>query len=221
MKKIMKKYLWFILALPLLLVSCAKESISPPGTYVEINGVPLQTNGDNNKIDIESNGIGIEFCLLNEAGEPATTFNRGENFKFHLAITNNIQSDTAMYIVSDFLRNPDLYMVYKENGDIVGKPVEWHGMDKISDGYALRNGEAWTLEIPWHEKRGTEMPFDYHNLIRVLQHFFIGLNRQPLSKGTYYTKFTQQYCLGRYLPHPQDKIICTDTLSLRIVFEIK
>lgn len=60
-----------------------------------------------------------------------------------------------------------------------------------------------------------------YNLIIVFQGLFIGLNQPPLSKGVYYTELNQQFCLGRYLPDPQSEFICTDTLKLKLNFEIK
>lgn len=213
MKTIIIKSIFFFVALPFVWESCTKETVVPPSIYAEINGVPVPLNNGDSKISIESNGIGIEFCLLNEAGEPATTFEKGENFKFHLAITNNVSPDSSMYIVSDFLRNPDLFKVYNAGGKSKGQPIEWNGMDKVTD---VKNGivfgEKWTLNIPWH---------DTENSFRVFQHYFKGANRSPLPRGSYYTKLTQQFCLGRYLPHPQHEEVCTDTLTLKINFEIK
>lgn len=198
-----------------LIISCQKESI-------EQSAIDLTIDGMQKVITVENNGVGIEFCLLNENGEPATIFQEGENFKFHLTIINNVESDTAMYIVSDFLRNPDLFKVIKINGDTIGNPVVWNGMDKIGDASnQIKQGEKWVLEIPWHETRGSEVSFDYHNLIHFLQHYFMGLNQPALSKGRYYTEFTQQFYLGKYLPHPQKELVYTNTLELKINFEIK
>ena len=198
---------------------CQKDLLENPPVDNSLTELPV--NGGKKMISIEQNGVGIVFCLLNEKGKPATTFKEGENFKFHLAIENNVKPDKSMYIVSDFLRNPDLFLVYNSEGDSIGKPVIWDGMDKISDGYPIKKGDVWTLEFPWHEERGTEQPFDIDNAIRVLQHYFIGTSQPALPKGQYSTKITQQFCLGRYLPHPQHEEICTDTLSLKINFEIK
>jgi len=199
---------------PVLFTGCNKESLEPV--------TELPVDGTQKVIKVEENGIGIEFCLVNEQGEPATVFQEGENFRFRLTLKNNVQRDSALYIVSDFLRNPDLFAVYKENGDSVGKPVQWYGMNKISDAVnRICIEEAWTLEFPWHEERGAEEPFDIDNCIRVLQYYFKGCSQPYLPKGRYYTAFTQQFCLGRYLPHPQHEEICTDTLRFKIHFEIK
>ena len=217
MKKFLKTPGWFLIVFPLIWLSCTKEPMSQV--------IELQINGDQKVITVETNGVGIELCLLNEKGEPATVFNEGENFKFHLEIKNNVEKDTAMYIVSDFLRNPDLFRVCKSNGHAIGQPVEWDGMNKISDGYPIRYNKTWDMQIPWHETRGMEEPFDADNEIRVLQHYFMGLNQQPLSKGKYYTKFTQQFCLGRYFNWKvyvgTFEYLCTNTLILKINFEIK
>ena len=202
-----------IFVIPFLFTGCNKEPVEPV--------TELPVDGSQKVIKVEDNGIGIEFCLLNEQGEPATVFKEGENFKFHLGIVNNVKEYDSLYIVTDFLRNPGLFMVYKENNDKVGKPVKWKGMNEISDICPIYKGETWKIEFPWHEERGTEKPFDYRNLIRVLQHYFMGLAQPYLPKGKYYTAFTRQFCLGRYLPHPQHETICTDTLKLKIHFEIK
>lgn len=213
MKVIRIIYLFPVL-FTVVVMSCEKESIEPV--------MELTIESKQNVLTVEKHGVGIEFCLLNELCEPAKVFQENENFKFHLAIKNNVEPDTAMYIVSAFLRNPGLFIVFSENGDMIGQPTEWHGMRKISDGVnEIGYNKKWDILIPWHETRGTEVPYDYQNLIRILQHYFMGLNQQPLSKGKYYTKFTQQFCLGRYLPHPQSEIVYTDTLTLKINFEIK
>ncbi|MCH7657502.1 MAG: hypothetical protein IIB05_04205 [Bacteroidetes bacterium] len=201
-------------ALAVTVMSCQKEPIEPV--------TELAIDGEQKVIAVEKNGIGIEFCLLNEEGEPATVFNEGENFRFRLAITNNVEPDTAMYIISKFLQNSSLFMVFNSAGDTIGKPVIFRGADLVAETTnQIKQEEKWDIEIPWHETRGTEVPYDYHNLIRFLNSYFMGLNQQPLSKGKYYTELTQQFCLGKYLPHPQSEFVCTDTLELKINFEIK
>ena len=214
MKKIIQTFYLFLTVFTVTVMSCQKESIEPV--------MELTIDSKQKVLTVEKNGVGIEFCLLNEQGEPATVFYEGENFKFHLAIINNVEPDTAMYIDSDFLRNPDLFITFSSNGDTIGKPVDFLAADLISlKANKIKQGEKWDMEIPWHETRGSEAPFDYHNLIWFLHHYFIGLNQPPLSKGTYYTEFTQRFCFGKYLPHPQSEFVCTDTLKLKINFEIK
>ncbi|NQU79926.1 MAG: hypothetical protein HQ543_00215 [Bacteroidetes bacterium] len=214
MKRIIQIFYLFPALFIVAVTSCQKEPMEPV--------TELAIDSEQKVIAVEKNGIGIEFCLLNEKGEPDTVFNEGENFKFHLAIINNVEPDTSMFIVSDFLGNPGLFMVFESNSDTIGKPINWCLTDLRSDASnRINHGEKWYMEIPWHETRGIEVPFDYHNLIGVFQQFFMGLDQPPLSKGKYYTKITQQFCLGKYLPHPQSEFVCTDTLTLKINFEIK
>ena len=213
----MKTIIQIFYLLPAFMVavtSCQKEPIEPV--------TELAIDGEQKVIAVEKNGIGIEFCLLNKEGEPATVFNEGEDFRFHLAITNNVEPDTSMYIVSEFLRNPALFMVFRSTSDTIGKPVRLYIFYKRGDAAnRIKQGEKWVMEIPWHETRGTEMPFDLYNLIFVFQASYIGLNQPPLSKGTYYTEFTQQFCLGQHLPLSQNEFACTDKLRLKVNFEIK
>ena len=214
MKTIMQIFYLFPALFMVAVISCQKEPIEPV--------TELAIDSEQKVIAVEKNGIGIEFCLLNEEGEPATVFQEGENFKFHLAIINNVEPDTSMYIDSEFLRNQCLFMVFRSAYDTIGKPVRLYIYYKCGHTYnRIKQGEKWVMEIPWHETRGTEMPFDLYNLINVFQASFIGLNQPPLSKGKYYTEFTQQFCLGQHLPLSQNEFACTNKLRLKINFEIK
>ena len=212
MKKIIQIFYLFLAMFTLMLTGCQKESIDPV--------TELAIDGEQKVITVEKNGVGIEFYLLNEQGQPATVFNEGENFKFHLAIKNDIEPDTAMYIVSDFLRNQELFEVFDKNGIIIGKPWEGGLCLKVSDSEnQIKQGHKWIMESLWNETRIFSWPDS--TSIRYLQCYFSGLDRKPLRAGKYYTVFTQQFCLGRYLPHPQSEVVCTDTLTLKINFEIK
>jgi hypothetical protein len=113
-------------------------------------------------------------------------------------------------------------MVFRSAYDTIGKPVKLFFWYKIGDAInEIKKGETWHLDIPWHETRGTEIPFNLNNVIKKFQYDFIGLNQPPLSKGTYYTEFTKQFCLEKYGLHPEGKSVCTDTLHLKINFEVK
>jgi hypothetical protein len=220
MKKLANiNYLFAPLVLVLALWGCNKTPENPVTDFPII--------GTENTIQVEQNGIEVTFCLLNGQDVPDTVFSQGENFKFYLAIKNNVQQDTALYMVSEFLRNPGLFTVYHSNGEPVGEAVIWYSMNKISDqvNQVKRDG-TWYVTMPWHETRGTEEPYDYTNLIKVLQHFFMGENQPMLSAGRYYTTFSQQFCLGRYFNYEDYsntpfEYVCTDTLSFKVNFEIK
>ena len=214
MKKLIKIFYLFP-AFMVAVMSCQKEPIEPV--------TELAIDSEQKVIAVEKNGIGIEFCLLNEEGEPATVFNEGENFKFHLAIENNVESDTAMYIVSDFIykQEPELFEVFDSKGKVIGKPWEVIANLEISNTInQIDAGEKWIMESPWTETR-VFTGFYESDVIRFLQFYFSGLNMKPLPAGKYYTVLSRQFCLGKYLPHPQSEFVCTDTLKLKINFEIK
>ncbi len=199
---------------------CSKEPVSP------LFEIPI--NGTQKTIKVEQNGIGVTFSLLNAQGQPATVFNESENFKFYLAITNNVEKDTAMYIVSDFLGNPELFRVYNENGSIIGKPWILSSCLYISDQVnKILSGGKWIIESPWNEKKTFNTIYD-STAIRYLQCYFKGLDQPMLPAGKYYTLLTQQFCLGRFHNALSDtsgivpeEYVCTDTLKLKINFEIK
>lgn len=146
------------------LMSCQKESIEPI--------MELTIDGMQKVITVEKNGVGIEFCLLNEKGEPATVFQEGENFKFHLAIINNVEPDTAMYIVSDFFTNQEIFKVYDINENVIGRPWEEKMVIERSDATnQIDAGEKWIMESPWTETR-IFTGFYEPDVIRFLQFFF-------------------------------------------------
>lgn len=191
----------------------------------QLTKIPI--NGTFKTINITQNGIGINFCLLNSQEQPATVFSQGENFKFYLAIKNKFQRDTATYIINNFLGNPDLFRVYKENGTVIGKPWKLQTCLDISDeNNSLPRGKTWILESPWNVN-GIPNPAIDSSLMRHLQCYFEGLNQPMLPPGKYYTKLTQQFQLGIYINpfsmavYPADNYLRTDTLKLKINFEIK
>lgn len=202
------------IALILSLLSCQKESI-------EQSAIELTIEGVQKVITVENNGVGIEFCLLNEKGEPATIFQEGENFKFHLTIINHVEPDTAMYIVSDFIHNEALFKVLDRTEITIGKPWEKSMCLEISDGVnQIYAGEKWIIESPWFETRVFDGTNGSDN-IKYLQCYYSGLNMKPLPIGKYFTELSQQFCLGRYLPHPYNEFVCTDRITLRINFKIE
>lgn len=220
----MKKIVRFVYVLLLsffvsTIVGCHKkneDSVQPVAKQIE--------SKDTNNLEVIrvfQNGISVEFCLINGNGQPAASFNEGEQFKFRLSITNYYDQDTSLYVITDFLKNPNLFMVFKSSSDSVGKPIKLFFIYKTGDYYnKIKKGEKFLVEIPWTESKGSELPFRFDNLINFFQYYYIGLNRPSLPKGKYYTEFNQKFCLGRYLPDPQVPI-CTDILQLRIDFEVK
>jgi len=204
----------FILAYPVLLTNsgCSKS----PEKSIANNVITV--NVKQKVINVQQKGLEITFCLLNEQGQPATVFRQGENFKFYLAIKNNVKDYDSMYIVSSFLANPDLFRVHDENGTIIGSPWKLGFCYYVTDVVnKLNRGKEWSMESSWQEKQtndSTEMHF--------LQCYFHGLDQPMLAPGKYYTSFSQQFSIGAYHPHPSTGyIVRTDTLNFKINFEIK
>ncbi len=214
MKKIIQIFFLFLAVFTLMLTGCQKESINPV--------TELAIDGDQKVISVGNNGIGIEFCLLNEQGEPATVFSEGENFKFHLVIKNNIKSYEAMYIPLNFNLGfgynyiPDRFYVINAQGDTIGRPFYFRGADYIlMKCPKINKGENYVLDISWTEDR------DYWHICNLYAN---GSKNNPLPKGTYFTSFEHNFCLRDFsldFIENTDDIICTDTLSFKINFEIK
>ena len=210
-KTIQMFYLFFSLFM-VAMVSCQKESIEP--------GTELAINGEQKVISVEKNGIGIEFCLLNEQGEPATIFNEGEDFRFHLAITNNIKSYDSVYMPlctgCGYGYIPDEFYVMDSQGDTIGRPFYFSGADYVLiDCPLIYKGESFILDIPWTENR------DNWRICTLYAH---GLKNTPLTKGIYYTSFTHKFCFRDAALHGQgnpDEYICSDNNSFKINFRIK
>jgi len=132
---------------PFLFAGCSKESVEP------VTELPI--DGTQKVIKVEKNGIGIEFCLLNEQGEPATVFYEGEDFKFHLSITNN-SAYKAIYMPIGFGYGyiPDEFYVMNNFGDTICRPFYFQGADYILEKCpVIEKGKSFILDIPWTESR--------------------------------------------------------------------
>ena len=131
--------------------------------------------------------VDLRFRLLDSDGNEKTAFSEGEDIVFELAINN--RSNSAMYYNlkfegGDIAWGEDFFMVYREDGEVIGKP--WNTM------WCLFSGQK-TFLVPerfvasWQGK--PEIPLSYPLcLIRD------GLpESKPLPKGNYYTKFKVYY----------------------------
>lgn len=217
MKTIVKIFYLLFMMFPVMVMSCQKESIEPVITELAIDG-------KQKVISVEKNGIGIEFCLLNEQGQPATVFNEGEDFRFHLVIRNNVKSCETLYI--PFCRDctgygnsyfPDEFYVMSAQGNTIGRPFYIRGADfSLERCFKIKKGERLVmLDIPWTESR------DYWHICNLYAH---GSKNEPLSKGIYYVSFSHRFCFRDFtLPGlgKPDEFICSDNISLKIYFEIK
>ncbi len=208
MKKIIQ--IFFLFLIIFLAISCQKESIE----------LELTIDEEQKVITVEKNGIEIEFCLLNEQGEPATVFKEGEDFTFHLAIINNIKSYEAVYMPlcngCGYGYIPDEFYVMTSNGDTIGRPFFFRGaVYMLFDCPVIKKGESFVLDIPWTENR------DNWPICTLYAH---GSKNTPLEKGIYYTSFTHKFCFRDASLHGSGKpeeYVCTDNVSFKINFEIK
>ncbi|MBA7534628.1 hypothetical protein ES705_26877 [subsurface metagenome] len=212
MKKIIQKFYLFLTVFTVTVMSCQKDSIEPV--------MELTIDSKQKVLTVEKNGVGIEFCLLNENGEPATIFNEGEDFRFHLAITNNVEPDTAMYMpicldCGGYI--PDKFYVMNAQGDTIGRPFYFRGIVYIKTQCPVINKwDSFILDIPWTESR------ENWYICTLIAH---GSKNKLLPKGEYYTSFVHKFCLN-FLSLPPisekpDEFICTDNISFKINFKIK
>ena len=211
MKKIIQIFYLFPALCTVAVMSCQKEPMEPV--------TELAIDSEQKVIAVEKNGIGIEFCLLNEEGEPATVFNEGEDFRFHLAITNNIEPDTAMYMpicqdCGDYI--PDKFYVMNIQGDTIGRPFFFRGVVFVLTRCpVIDKGDSYVLDIPWTESR------ENWYICTLIAH---GSKNNPLPKGKYYTSLVHKFCLNDLslpISEKPDEFICTDNISFKINFEIK
>ena len=214
MKK--KIFLLGIMAVALMLVSvsCLKDD---SGSQFDNPIVELPIDGDTKTISVERNGIGIEFCLLNEQGEPATVFKEGENFRFRLSLQNNTSYDAIyMTLGLGYGYIPDEFYVFDSFGDTIGRPFYFQGADYVLEKCpVIKKGKSFVLDIPWIENR------DEWHICTLYAH---GLKNKPLPKGVYYTILSHKFCFrdqSLSFPEKDNEIFCTDSLLLKINFEIK
>ncbi|MFV0268338.1 MAG: hypothetical protein ACK5HT_14520 [Draconibacterium sp.] len=162
----------------------------------------LQIGDKNAVIQQEVNGIEFTFCLLNEAGEPATVFNEGENFTFQFTITNN--TDTVLYNdVSLF--DEEGFCEIKNNEGSSGmsfdKPVAVELIGKVA--FRIPVGSSVKNNILW-------IP---NNDVWTEGHVsFKKNNNSYLTKGVYYTQFSHRFSFDTKQTHK---------LTFKINFQVK
>ena len=162
-----------------------------------------QEIGDENAVILkEVDGIEFKFCLLNEAGEPATIFNEGENFTFQFSIKNNL--DTTLYY-DNSLFNEESFCEVKDCNRSFGipykKPVVIELIGKVT--FGIPTGYTTERNIKW-------IPDDDIWTIGFIS--FKKDNDSFLSKGTYYTEFSHVFDFDT---------VRTDKLTFKINFEIR
>ena len=144
----------------------------------------IQIGDKNAVIQKEVDGIEFKFCLLNEAGEPATVFNEGENFTFQFSFTNHT-TDTII-VLYDFV-NDDFFRVFsitnQEKQDL-GKPYTsiWCEFVGIPMYYKLKPTETGGLQCPW-----------VFNVEQDTSPFCVSESKDYLQIGRYSTNFSLHF----------------------------
>jgi len=167
----------------------------------------LQIGDENAIIQKEVNGIEFKFCLLNEAGEPATIFNEGENFTFQFSIKNNTTENLPF-------NNENVKFIYLKDFFAVRSDQKYYGKPKLYD--FDENTYPDTAILHWLFSGATQ-PFsdtwinNEEENTRSNETSEVKLN-SPLKKGNYFTQFSYQFEFGE---------IKTEKLTFKINFEIK
>ena len=161
------------------------------------------------EIQKEVDGIEFKFCLLNEAGEAATVFNKGENFTFYFSVTN--KSNEQLYFLPYFAHfdNNDFCKVYGSNNQDYGRPYYLRGYDKRGP-FPFDVEESFVFEQPWADGRDT--------VWRWKCGYYESSHQEHLEKGSYYTGFKYRFEFERPYGAPT---LYTETLTFKINFKIR
>ncbi|QIA09057.1 hypothetical protein [Draconibacterium halophilum] len=160
----------------------------------------IQRGDENAVIQKEVNGIEFKFCLLNEAGEPATVFNEGENFTFQFSIKNNTKKDIFF---DTTVTNADGFFEVHDELKNYGGPFEKPTYDLLRMPTPIGTGEITGLNIKW-------IPEDDEWAFGTTE--FVKAQTESLKAGEYYSMFSHKFDF---------ESIKTNDISFKINFEIK
>ena len=166
-------------AIGLLVMSCSKSDEMP-----ESVPEPIELDADSVQV---INNLEVKFLLLNKDSLPVTTFKEGENITFKLVITNQRNATALLASYSEILCPDDLFRIYSSTGEDMGLPWDV----AVGGGVAvtsLEAGESLFLSCPAF---GPEINLEtwVHDYTKSRVAFAKTEARQPLPKGSYYTKF--------------------------------
>jgi hypothetical protein len=162
-------------------------------------------------IQNEVDGIIFKFCLLNEAGNPATVFKEGENFTFYFSVTNN--RNKKLFFAPDFAYSNEngFCDVYTSDGQNIGMPYKFLQALMIGSGaYPFESGESKVFQVQWTDNR--DAPWNWEKGTYESSH------QAPLIKGHYYTEFKHQFWFDGTSDNSD---IITDILNFKINFKIE
>lgn len=156
-------------------------------------------------IQKDTNGIGFEFCLLNEKRQASTVFNEGENITFSFTFKNNSQ-DTII-VTTEFINSEFFRVFSSENNIDLGKP--WTGI------WCQFNLSPHTINLPpsyWEELTCPWILTENNTPVYPL---CMGESKNPLSKGEYYTYIDLDFHYSI-----NSKEVTINNLKLKINFKI-
>ena len=137
--------------------------------------------------------VGFEFRLLDEAGKPSTTFQRGENFVLSFLIINRSDQRLTFFQRIDDMEN--FFRVFKtgvnadeSSGEVIdmGRPWKTIFCEYVL-GLGIPSGDTLKLEMPWMATSPWEE--DPH----FIAHFCLLEKTPPLGKGQYHTGFSSAF----------------------------
>ena len=123
----------------------------------------------------------VNFQLQREDGRECYDFREGENIVFSLEVKNNTDDDIQILPFAE-LMGFDVFHVYSENGEDMGKP--WDKMfDYLVPFNVIEANSSFVKVCPW---------FSIPSLARndlFSDCFYKEYDKSPLPKGEYYSKF--------------------------------
>jgi hypothetical protein len=226
MKKLKILFLSMLLPVLTVLISCTgceNELFNGGSDDYQDHTWEIQLNDDQKVIEQTVKGIEFKFCLLNEDSVPSTTFQEEENLIFYFSAKNT--RDENLSFDPDFmnLNSKNFSKVWKNNGEIVGKPFHVKYVEEIGAGaYPFHKGESYKFKFPWlYSFDLWNSLFSYEEDMETWKFFytyFDATDQSPLTEGKYYTKFSHKFRFSRTIDEPS---LHTDSLTFKINFEIK
>lgn len=133
------------------------------------------------KIEYEKDGLFFEFCLLNEQGEPATVFDREENFRFYFSIKNGTGRD-LFYDAYTIAYINDFFRVISSSQQDMGKSYNALPQEDIGiGGHPFNDGDIFVFEMPWLHAE--------ESVFKGGSFSFESIQQNPLEAGNYFTSF--------------------------------
>lgn len=172
----------------------------------------LPNDGSKTAITETMDSIEYKFYLLNEAGTPATTFSKGENFSFLFSVTN--KSGQKLLFDPEFAYSKDITLcnVYKSTGEDLGKPfILLTSIDIGPGAYPFANGKSYIFQSRWNNKLDSLWTWEQGN--------YKSVSTPILEKGNYYTEFKYQF----HFPSAEQSgsMVKTDAINFKINFKIQ